>query len=76
MTDKLGPTHRFPEGKIAEDDDGEISIGITADPKTGNVVIAFGTPTAWIGMPPDMADQLADSIKRSAATLRELKAKR
>ena len=50
---KLGPTKRFPNGKIHHSDEGEIRMAIGH--YEGNVVIDFGKPTTWIGLPPQQA---------------------
>ena len=50
---KLGATGEFPQGKMNSEDEGELRLGVTAD--KGNVVIAFGTPVTWIGLPPKVA---------------------
>ena len=50
MTDKLGPTGEFPDGMLNHNDDGQLLVGMAVH--NGNVIINFGTPTHWIGMPP------------------------
>ena len=47
-----GPTGEFPDGKIREDDDGELAIAIAANKKDGIVIMYFGKPTTWIGLKP------------------------
>ncbi len=59
---KLGATGRFPEGKINESDEGELSFGIAADHRKRQVVINFGTPVSWFSLPPETAVQLANAI--------------
>lgn len=56
----LGPTGRYPEGPLTEDDEGEIQIGTAAT--GGKVVLAFGKPIDWIGFGPDQARTLAQSL--------------
>ena len=51
---RIGPTGQFPEGRLNQDDEGEIAIAICAD--HGNVVIQFGKPVAWLAMPPEQAE--------------------
>lgn len=53
----LGATMKYPRGKLHESDEGELQMGVTV--KLGTVILAFGTPTAWIGMPPQQARELA-----------------
>lgn len=57
MTDTLGATGEFPHGKLNGSDEGGIRFAIGED--GGNVVINFGTPVAWLGMPPEQAVTLA-----------------
>jgi hypothetical protein len=64
---KFGSTGEYPLGKLDETDEGALSIGIATD-KQGNVIINFGKPVAWIGMPKDLALQLASLIKTHAET--------
>ena len=53
----VGKTGEFPEGKLSEDDEGEILFAIShAD---GKVVVNFGTPVVWFAMPPENARELA-----------------
>lgn len=56
----LGPTGQFPEGKLNENDEGEIRIAIIS--QNGKVVIDFGKPTAWIGFTPEQARGIAESL--------------
>lgn len=57
MRIRLGPTGEFPDGKIRRDDEGQIRLAITH--REGNVIIAFGSPVAWIGFDPEQARQIA-----------------
>jgi hypothetical protein len=65
---KLGATHRFPEGKLTKDDEGEIRVAIGQ--KDGKVVIDFGKPTAWIGFTPEQADDIAKLLHEHATEAR------
>lgn len=49
-------------------DEGELRIAITHT--GGKVVVDFGKPTAWIGLDPDGADQLAELLKQHAREAR------
>lgn len=60
----LGPTGKFPEGKLAEHDEGEIKIAVSHH--KGKVVIDFGGPVAFIGFTPDQAVDIADLITKHA----------
>lgn len=55
-----GPGHGFPEGKLNDDDEGEIRFVIGSE---GNKVICdFGKPVTWVGMPPELARQMAQNL--------------
>lgn len=60
MTDKLGATGDFPHGKMNGSDEGGLRFAIGED--GGNVVLNFGTPVAWLGMPPEQAVALAEML--------------
>lgn len=60
----LGATQRLPEGQLTPEDKGELRLAVGR--RDGNVVIDFGKPVAWLGLPPATALQLADSITSHA----------
>lgn len=60
----LGPTQKFPHGKLVPADEGEIRFAVAH--AAGKVIIDFGKPTAWLGMQPEQAIALAEAIKRHA----------
>jgi hypothetical protein len=47
----------YPEGKLNKHDEGELALKIGTE--QGSVVIDFGKPTQWIGLPPDQAVEFA-----------------
>jgi hypothetical protein len=61
---ELGPTGQYPEGKLNEEDQGELAIGVVAD--GGKVIIHFGVPTQWVGMGPRKCKDLAQMLIKSA----------
>jgi hypothetical protein len=65
-----GPTGDFPYGKVNQDDEGETRVAVAGDRETETVFIDFGKPTAWIGMRPEQAEQLAQSIRAAARRAR------
>ena len=58
----LGATGAFPEGKLTQQDEGEIKIAVTVT--DGKVVLAFGKPVAWIGFSPRQARQIAELLRQ------------
>ena len=69
MTDQLGPTGKFPDGKLIEEDQGEIALAL--DIRDGRVEIIFENPVNWIAMTPDQAvDFAAKLIEKAHEALR------
>ena len=66
---KLGATGKFPQGKLIEKDEGELRFKVGA--YEGKVVLDFGKPVAWIGMDPNMAIQLGETLMRRANECKE-----
>ena len=60
----LGPTGKFPDGKLTEADEGEIEFSIFG--KDGKVVIEFGSPVHWVGMTPPQAAAVAEALLKHA----------
>lgn len=60
----LGPTNKFPDGKLAGEDEGELKFAIGT--KNGTVVIDFGSPVHWVGMDPKQAVELAQLLLDNA----------
>lgn len=61
---QLGATGDFPEGKLTSGDEGGIQFAIGV--KDGKVCLDFGKPVAWIGMNPEDALKLAESLIEKA----------
>lgn len=60
----FGATGQFPRGKLHESDEGELQMGVTV--KSGTVIVAFGTPVAWLGLTPQIARDLAAALLERA----------
>lgn len=56
---QLGATGTFPHGKLNEQDEGAIKMAIGYDQSKGVVMVNFGKPVAWFGLPPPEARELA-----------------
>jgi hypothetical protein len=67
--EELGATGRFPQGKLNDDDAGELQFGVAHTSE--KVVINFGKPIAWVGMDPDQADAFAQLIVQHAMNIRQ-----
>lgn len=59
----------WPEGRLSGDDDGQAVYMIGSDPDKQVVVIDFGKPTKWIGMPPQDAVDLAQLLIKHARAI-------
>jgi hypothetical protein len=57
----IGPTGRYPDGKLTPGDGGE--IGFTVGAKDGSVVMEWGHSCAWVGFTPDQARVLARTLR-------------
>jgi hypothetical protein len=67
MSDKLGPTHDFPRGKLNEDDEGGLIIGLRIE--NNRLIIGFGKRISWIGLGKPEAIQFAKMIIEKADLL-------
>lgn len=67
--EKLGATGRFPLGKLTPDDEGEIQFAVAADPQTRTVILDFGKPVVWIGIPREDAQKLAEMLMEKVKEL-------
>jgi len=60
----LGATGEFPEGKLTDQDEGEVKFAVGF--KEGKVILDFGSPVVWMGMSPEQAKELARSLLKFA----------
>ena len=56
----IGATGQHTQGKLTPHDEGGIQFAVGS--KDRKVVINFGTPVAWLGMPPEQAVELAQLL--------------
>jgi hypothetical protein len=66
---RLGPTGKFPRGRADASDEGELQVAMAVDRAQGIVRIAFGKPTAWIGLGAADARAFAQLLLAKAAEL-------
>ena len=69
---QLGATKRYPQGKLNQNDEGEIMFAVAADKSKGKVLINFGKPVAWIGMDREQAIEFANLLKQKADDLLDI----
>jgi hypothetical protein len=62
---KLGATGEFPDGKMNEQDEGELAfaMGVT---QGGEVFMDFGTQVHWVAFPPEQALDIANMLRLNA----------
>ena len=61
---KFGVTGKFPDGDMGFGDEGEIQFGVANN--GSEVILSFGKPVAWLGMPPQLARQFAELLTKHA----------
>ena len=59
----------FSEGRLNKQDQGDLSFAIATDKKNSVVLVHFGKPVDWIGLPKQQALQLANLLINHAAEL-------
>jgi len=64
---KLGATGDFPLGKMNNDDEGGLKLGVTHTKDPAMVILNFGTPVAWLGLTPKQARSLGLLLIKRAA---------
>jgi hypothetical protein len=69
---RFGATGKFPQGRVHTSDEGELQFGIATDREHGVVVLNFGNPVAWLGLPPAHARQIAAALIKHAEELEAL----
>ena len=61
---QIGPTGRFPHGKLRPDDEGELAAGLVT--RNGMIEIHFGKPIFWLALTPALARELAGVLVERA----------
>lgn len=62
---KIGPTGRFPDGKLDATDDGELTMKISTT-DNGLIRMDFGTKVSWFAITPSQAIELAAILVKHA----------
>lgn len=62
----FGATGQFPMPAVSDDDEGELRMGVAFDQVNGLVRLEFGTPIAWLALPPPQAMDLAKLLLKHA----------
>lgn len=61
----LGATGNYPDGKMSEDDEGELKFAVLS--RNNNVMIIFGKPVEWLDMNKDKAKELVKCLMKQIA---------
>lgn len=51
---------QYPDGKMNEDDEGQLRINLFED--QGRLILHFGKPTAWVGMDRATAMEIGQAL--------------
>lgn len=62
----LGPTGKFPMPAISDEDEGQLQMAVGFDPVNGLMRLEFGSPVAWLALPPPEAIELAKMLLKRA----------
>jgi hypothetical protein len=65
-----GATGKFPMPAVSDDDEGALAMAIGFDAVNGLVRLEFGTPVAWLALPPAEAIELAKGLLRRSGAKR------
>lgn len=60
----LGPTGRYPQGKLFANDDGELRVGIAKH--QGKIIVNFGVSITFLAMTRQEALAFAEALTRQA----------
>lgn len=64
---KFGATGEFPEGKLTDDDEGALVLGVAI--YKGKVFVNFGKPVEWLGLGPGAAVEFGVALLKAAASI-------
>lgn len=59
---KIGPTGKFPDEKLNEDDEGELAFGIII--KDNRLILFFNKPITWLGFTKEDTKNLIDILSQ------------
>jgi hypothetical protein len=65
----MGATGKFPRGHLNADDEGQLTMGVAADPVKRVVVVDFGSPVKWMALPAREARRFAMMLTAKADEL-------
>jgi hypothetical protein len=65
----FGASGEYPDGKLTECDEGEITFGVAA--YGSQIMLNFGKPVVWFAMNAEQADALGSILKKKAEETRK-----
>lgn len=65
----VGPTGKYPAGKLGPHDEGELALRIAGDEEHDVVVVDFGTQVVSLAMPPEQAIEFGKLLIRQGMGL-------
>lgn len=63
------PKRTYPDGRMNEDDDGELTFRAAVDERKGLVILDWGKPVKWIALPPADVVQLCNGLLEKARSI-------
>lgn len=60
----IGPTGKFPLGKLKASDEGELAVGMVRNGKI--IELHFGTPVTWVALDTKTARMVAEKLIENA----------
>ncbi len=74
-SDQLGATGKFPGGKLNENDEGELQLGVRA--RDGVIEVAFGKEVAFLGFDLPALDNFVSVLRKAGIeAAKQLEAKK
>ena len=65
----IGPTNKYPQGKLNEQDKGGLSLAIFTN--NDKIILEFGISVSWIGFDADQARSLAEILIHKADAIQK-----
>ena len=60
------PDPQYPRGQLHDGDDGATLMAVGVDEANGIIIVDFGKPLIWVGLPPAEARAFAETLMQRA----------
>jgi hypothetical protein len=60
---------QYPKGVLNNEDEGELKMAFSVDPKTKTLIINFGKPLAWVGFKKEEVEELIKLLTKLSKQL-------